>query len=73
MNWKSESLGVGPPGCKPAGAGQATAPGKRSASGRRLQAGERWITEAPAYPPVVHALVVWATQLSTAGGFKRGL
>ena len=39
---------------QPVGAGQATAPGKRSASGRRLHAAERWVTEAPAYSPAVH-------------------
>ena len=33
---------------KPAGAGQATAPGKRSASGRRQMPQERWVTDGPA-------------------------
>ena len=36
------------PRAKPVGAGQDAAPGKRSASGRRRTAGERWVTDAPA-------------------------
>ena len=39
--------------------------GKRSASGRRLQAGERWASREPVR--AVHKLVLWAGGLSTAG------
>jgi len=43
--------------------------GKRSASGRRLQAGERWASREPAW--AVHKLFLWAGGLSTAGACSQ--
>ena len=45
--------------------------GKRSASGRRLQAGERWASREPAR--AVHKLVLWAGGLSTAGACSQAV
>jgi len=56
--------GGGATGRSPQGRGRPLPRASVSASGRRLHAGERWVTEAPAYSPAVHGGRVRARSLN---------